>query len=198
MTEEIPPEDDGRLGYDPSSSRYDLFECAHCDNIILALGRDDPPMSCHGNPMERVTDCEISVVPPEIERVLLQAFGLPKPSIEICRCVSKNGPVSSAEVAEKLEYDRSTTTRYLNTLVDLGLISRSEANRDSGGIVNLYYPIEIEELRRETLLGFYVWAGEAAARIEEMNRTKRQYLEENSNYDRSDADPMSVWEWASR
>jgi hypothetical protein len=31
--------------YDPSSSRYDLFECPDCDNIVLALGRDDPPMS---------------------------------------------------------------------------------------------------------------------------------------------------------
>ena len=167
--------------YDPSSSRYDLFECPDCDNIVLALGRDDPPMSCHDEPMERVTDCEMSVKPPDVRRVLLDAFGLPKAGLDICLCVIGDGPLSAKEVADTLGYDRSTVTRYLNKLVDLGLLRRSELNREGGGVVNVYHSVDLERMRRETLIGFYVWAGEAASLIEDANLTKQDYLAENTD-----------------
>jgi predicted transcriptional regulator len=172
--------------YDPESSRYDVFECPDCDNVVLALGRDDPPMSCHGEPMERVTDVEMSVEPPDVKEVLLNAFGLPKAGLDICLCVIGEGPLSANEVAESLGYDRSTVTRYLNTLVDLGLLQRSELNREQGGVVNVYHSVDLERMRRETLIGFYVWAGEAASLIEEANLTKRDYLEENPDQDLPD------------
>ena len=165
--------------YDPTTSRYDVFECPDCDNVVLALGRDDPPMSCHGDPMERVTEVEMSVKPPDVRQVLLDAFGLPKAGLDICLCVIGEGPLSANEVAETLGYDRSTVTRYLNTLVDLGLLRRSELNREGGGVVNVYHSVDLERMRRETLIGFYVWAGEAATLIEEANLTKQDYLEEN-------------------
>jgi predicted transcriptional regulator len=165
--------------YDPSSSRYDVFECPDCDNIVLALGRDDPPMSCHGDPMECVTDVDMTVEAPDVKQVLLQAFGLPKAGLDICLCVIGEGPLSANEVADTLDYDRSTVTRYLNTLVDLGLLERSELNREGGGVVNVYHSVDLERMRRETLIGFYVWAGEAATLIEEANMTKEEYLAEN-------------------
>jgi predicted transcriptional regulator len=165
--------------YDPTSSRYDLFECPECDNIVLALGRDEPPMSCHDKPMDRVTDVEMSVKPPDVKQVLLEAFGLPKAGLDICLCVIGEGPLSANEVAESLGYDRSTVTRYLNTLVELGLLRRSELNREEGGVVNVYHSVDLERMRRETLIGFYVWAGEAAALIEDANVTKQDYLDEN-------------------
>jgi len=167
------------VAYDPSSSRYDVFECRDCDNVVLTLGRDDPPMSCHGDPMERVTEVEMSVKPPDVRQVLLDAFGLPKAGLDICLCVIGEGPLSANEVADTLGYDRSTVTRYLNKLVDLGLLRRSELNREGGGVVNVYHSVDLDRMRRETLVGFYVWAGEAATLIEEANLTKQDYLEEN-------------------
>jgi predicted transcriptional regulator len=167
--------------YDPSASGYELMECPDCDNIVLALGRDDPPMSCHGKEMVPVTDVEMSVKPPHVEQVLLDAFGLPKAGLNICLCVIGEGPLSASEVAEALDYDRTTVTRYLNKLVDLGLLKRSELNREGGGVVNVYHSVELERMRRETLIGFYVWAGEAASLIEDANLTKREYLEANSD-----------------
>jgi len=172
--------------YDPTSSRYDLYECPDCDNIVLALGRDEPPMSCHNKPMERVTDLEMTVQPPDIKQVLLQAFGLPKAGLDICLCVIGEGPLSANEVAESLGYDRSTITRYLNKLVELGLLERSELNREEGGVVNVYHSVDLERMRRETLIGFYVWAGEAAALIEDANLTKQDYLEENPDQELPD------------
>jgi len=172
--------------YDPEASRYDVLECTGCDNVVLALGRDDPPMTCHGEPMERVSDPEMRVKPPDVRQVLLDAFGLPKAGLDICLCVIGEGPLSANEVAETLGYDRSTVTRYLNELVDLGLLRRSELNREAGGIVNVYHSVDLERMRRETLVGFYVWAGEAATLIEEANLTKRDYLRENHERDLPD------------
>jgi predicted transcriptional regulator len=171
----------GVIHYDPANRRYDILECRDCDTVVLAIGRDDPPLSCHGEPMVRVTDCEMNVRRPDVRQVLFQAFGLPKAGLDICLCVIGEGPLSANEVASALGYDRSTVTRYLNTLVDLGLLRRSGLNREGGGVVNVYHSVDLERMRRETLVGFYVWAGEAAALIEDANATKRDYLEENPN-----------------
>lgn len=187
MTERVPTADgeeeaeDGTVQYDPSSGPYDIYECASsgCDNVVLAMGRDDPPMSCHGDPMQQVTDCPIDVQPPDLREVLLDAFGLPKAGLDICLCVIGEGPLAASEVADELGYDRSTVTRYLNELVDLGLLQRSELNREDGGVVNVYHSIDLERMRHDTLVGFYVWAGEAGALIEDANLTKQDYLEEN-------------------
>ncbi|MFB6111740.1 MAG: helix-turn-helix domain-containing protein [Halobacteriaceae archaeon] len=181
-----PPDTAEEVEYDPDTSRYDIFECPDCDNVVLALGRDEPPMSCHDRPMERVTELDMSVKRPDVKQVLLQAFGLPKAGLDICLCVIGEGPLSANEVAEALGYDRSTVTRYLNKLVELGLLKRSELNREEGGVVNVYHSVDLERMRRETLIGFYVWAGEAAALIEDANLTKRDYLEENPNQELPD------------
>jgi predicted transcriptional regulator len=165
--------------YDPSESRYTVYECPDCDNVVLAVGSDDPPMSCHGEPMEQVTEQGMNVRAPDVRQVLFHAFGLPKAGLDICLCVIGEGPLSTNEVAEKLGYDRSTVTRYLDELVDLGLLRQSELNREAGGIVNVYHSVDLERMRRETLVGFYVWAGEAATLIEDANLTKQGYLEEN-------------------
>jgi len=165
--------------YDPSSSRYTIYECRDCDNTVLSLGSDEPPMSCHGETMVAVEEPEMTVKPPDIRQVLLDAFGLPKAGLDICLCVIGEGPVPASEVAETLGYDRSTVTRYLNTLVELGLLRQSKLNRESGGVINVYHSVDLERMRRETLVGFYVWAGEAASLIEEANLTKQEYLSEN-------------------
>jgi predicted transcriptional regulator len=174
--------DDGdEVQYDPDSGRYDVYECtvADCDNVVLVVGSDDPPMACHDEPMERVTEVDMTVKPPDVRQVLLEAFGLPKAGLDICLCVIGEGPLSANEVAEELGYDRSTVTRYLNKLVELGLLRRSELNREGGGVVKVYHSVDLERMRRETLVGFYVWAGEAASLIEEANLTKQEYLDAN-------------------
>jgi predicted transcriptional regulator len=84
-----------------------------------------------------------------------------------------------ADVADELGYDESTVRRYLNRLVDIGLLQKSQLNREDGGFVNVYHSIDVATMRRETLVGFYAWAGEAAVLIEEANVTKAEYLDED-------------------
>lgn len=165
---------------DLSDANYSIYECGTCENIVFTLGSGSE-LTCHGDAMTEVTDCEIDVNEPDLRQVLLDAFDLPKAGLDICLCVIGDGPLSPAEVAETLDYDRSTVSRYLNELVDIGLLEKSQLNRESGGVVNVYHSIDIERMRRETLVGFFVWAGEAASLIEEANLTKEAYLNEDAS-----------------
>jgi predicted transcriptional regulator len=125
--------------------------------------------------MERVTETKLDIRPPDVRQVLLDAFGLPKPGLDVCLCVIGEGPLSPAELADRLDYDESTVRNYLNDLVEFGLLEKSQLNRESGGFVNVYHSIDLAEMREETLVGFYAWAGEAASLIEEANLTKEEY-----------------------
>ena len=96
---------DERVRYDAIESPYSIFECVHCDTIILVIGRDKPPMSCHGEPVEPITESHIDIHPPVIREVLLSAFGLPKAGLGICLCVIGEGPMSANDVAEALDLE---------------------------------------------------------------------------------------------
>jgi predicted transcriptional regulator len=177
------PIDSGSQGdpesVDLSERQYGIYQCNDCSNVALTLRDCNEGMTCHGEPMEEVTEVGMDVQPPDIRQVLLDAFGLPKPGLDICLCVIGEGPVSPTEVADKLDYDESTIRRYLNQLVDIGLLQKSQLNREEGGFVNVYHSIDLDEMRRESLIGFYAWAGEAARLIEDANLTKEDYRDED-------------------
>jgi predicted transcriptional regulator len=154
---------------------YAIYRCRDCDNVVLTMQDCDGGMTCHDEPMERVRETKLDIRPPDIRQVLLDAFGLPKPGLDICLCVIGEGPLSPAELADRLDYDESTVRNYLNELVEFGLLEKSQLNRESGGFVNVYHSIDLAEMREETLVGFYAWAGEAASLIEEANLTKEDY-----------------------
>jgi predicted transcriptional regulator len=154
---------------------YAIYRCRDCRNVVLAMRDCDGGMTCHDEPMVRVTETKLDIKPPDIRQVLLDAFGLPKPGLEICLCVIGEGPLPPSELADRLDYDESTVRTYLNELVEFGLLERSQLNRESGGYVNVYHSIDLGEMREETLVGFYAWAGEAASLIEEANLTKEDY-----------------------
>jgi predicted transcriptional regulator len=165
--------------FDIANQEYGIFECTECENVLLTVRSSEADLSCHGEEMVEVTDWAMEINPPDIRNVLLDAFGLPKVGLDICLCVIGEGPLSPSEVAESLDYDESTVSAYLNDLVDIGLLEKSQLNRQSGGYINVYHSIDLARMRRETLVGFYVWAGEAGALLEEANRTKEEYLDED-------------------
>jgi predicted transcriptional regulator len=160
-----------------SDRPYDVYSCQTCDNVILSLHGCGEGMTCHGEEMVPVTEAKMEIKPPNLRDVLLNVFGLPKVGLDICLCVIDDGPLSPEEVARQLGYDESTIRRYLNQLTEIGLLRKMQLNREDGGFVNVYQPIDLEEMRRESLIGFYLWAGEAATLIEEANLTKEDYVD---------------------
>ena len=167
----------GQSNPDISERPYGIYRCEDCPNVVLTMQDCGDGMTCHGKPMQPVTDYAMDVNPPDLRQVLLDAFGLPKSGLDICLCVIGEGPLSPGEVAERLDYDESTVRKYLKKLAEVGLLTRSQLNREDGGFVNVYHSVDLDEMRRESLVGFYVWAGEAAALIEQANLTKEDYLD---------------------
>jgi predicted transcriptional regulator len=174
-------DDRTRREIDLGKREYSIYKCQNCANVVLSMQDCDGGMTCHGDEMKRVTQSNLEIRPPDIRQVLLDAFGLPKPGLDICLCVIGEGPLSSKELADQLDYEEGTIRKYLNELVEFGLLEKSQLNRESGGFVNVYHSIDLDEMRTETLIGFYVWAGEAASLIEEANLTKEDYLD--ADYD---------------
>ncbi|MFY4814747.1 ArsR family transcriptional regulator [Haloarcula sp. AONF1] len=174
-------DDRTRREIDLGAREYSIYKCQNCANVVLSMQDCDGGMTCHGDEMKRVTQSNLEIRPPDIRQVLLDAFGLPKPGLDICLCVIGDGPLSSKELAAQLDYEGGTIRKYLNELVEFGLLEKSQLNRESGGFVNVYHSIDLDEMRTETLIGFYVWAGEAASLIEEANLTKEDYLD--ADYD---------------
>jgi predicted transcriptional regulator len=177
---------DGREEVDLETRDYGIYRCGECGNVVLSMQDNTGEMSCHGNRMERITEPQLSIRPPDIRQVLLDAFGLPKAGLDICLCVISDGPMSPQELATRLGYDEATVRKYLNELVEFGLLNKSQLNRESGGYVHVYHSIDIERMREETLVGFYAWAGEAASLIEEANLTKEEYLDANDEQSLND------------
>ncbi|MFB6222158.1 MAG: helix-turn-helix domain-containing protein [Haloarcula sp.] len=164
-----------RRQVDLRDREYAIYRCADCANVVLTMHECDGGMTCHDEPMKQITSCELDIRPPNIRQVLLDAFGLPKPGLDICLCVIDDGPLSTAELADRLDYDESTVRKYLNELVEFGLLQKSQLNREQGGYVNVYHSPDLAEMRTESLVAFYAWAGEAASLIEEANLTKESY-----------------------
>lgn len=165
----------GTATADLSESEYGIYECADCENVVLSLNDAGSEMVCHGQEMVEVTDCDLQVQPPELRRVLFEVFDLPKPGIDICLQVVDGGPQSARQIADRLDFDRSTVSRYLNELVELGLLEKRQLNREAGGVVNVYHATDLQRMGHETLVGFYVWAGEAASLIEQANSAKSAF-----------------------
>ena len=173
-----PPGDDTDEAGIPDVS-YTIYECRVCGNMLLGVNPSDGTVTCHNEPMSEVTDWNLDVNAPELTEILLDAFGLPKAGLDICLCVIDDGPLAPQEVAKRLDYDPSTVRRYLQDLVEIGLLQRSQLNREDGGFVNVYHSIDIERMRREALLGLYVWAGRAGCRLEKANLVKQAYFDDN-------------------
>lgn len=162
--------------FDLRERPYSVYQCEDCDNVVLSL-HGGGALTCHGETMVEVEETQMSVEPPALRDVLLDVFGMPRAGLDICLCVIDEGMLTPAEVADRLDYDESTVRRYLAKLIDVGLLQRTQLNREDGGFVNVYRPIDVEEMRRESLAAFYVWAGEAATLLEEANLTKEEYLD---------------------
>jgi predicted transcriptional regulator len=168
-------DEEGRQQVDLRDREYGIYRCVDCANVVLTMQDCDGGMTCHGEAMEPVEEANLGIRPPDIRQVLLDAFGLPKAGLEICLCVIGDGPLSPTELADRLDYGESTVRKYLNELVEFGLLEKSQLNREEGGFVNVYHSIDLTEMREDTLVGFYAWAGEAASLIEEANLTKEDY-----------------------
>ncbi|WP_201289654.1 helix-turn-helix domain-containing protein [Halobaculum saliterrae] len=177
---------------------YRLVECSDCG--ALAVGGDE--VGCCGSAMaptgRTVTDATdgdvadgapasddldrpgVSEEPPEpdLDELLRVVFGMSPAELDVCLCVMEHGTLTTAELTERVGYDRSVVARHLNHLADLGVVEKRRQILDRGGDVYVYTPEPPETVRRRFRETFLRWAAAGVDRIDDLSREKVEGLAE--------------------
>lgn len=150
----------------PSSAT--LFECDSCGN--LAIGQEE--IVCCGEAMKRVSNENIGVSEPSLNQLMRTVFDMSETELDICLCVMEGGEQTVAELAEKVDYDRSVVSRHLNHLVDLGVVDKQRRILKEGGHIYVYTPTDPAVVRRNLLGAFIFWIQGATSLIDSLSREK--------------------------
>ena len=143
------------------------FECDTCGNV----GFGDGGIRCCGATMSPVGG-DPAVETPSLEELLRTVFDMSDAALDICLCVMEGGDQTVQELADRTSYDRSVAARYLNHLVELGVLKKRRRLLEEGGHVYVYVPKGPETVRRGFKRQFLLWLGEAMGRLEELRREK--------------------------
>lgn len=147
-----------------------VYRCRACDNVALASAAADQMTCCGGTLEEVAVDTEIQE--PETDRVLREVFGLTDTGMEICLCVMEQEEATVSDIADDVDLDRSAVSRYVNDLVDIGLLEKATRNLKDGGYVHVYRHNPPEEVEEHLTMGFYAWTAEAVKLIDALNSDK--------------------------
>lgn len=157
-------------GTDRDRAAGEVYECGECASVAFG----DPESTCCGEPMSPV-EAE-SVKPPDLGVVLRDVFGISETGLKICLSLMEAGESTAGEIAEQLDIDRSTVTRQLNHMTEVGVLDKRQRLLEGGGYVNVYSPVPVEEVRERLTAGLFAWTDEALELVEHVNREKLDAL----------------------
>lgn len=83
---------------------------------------------------------------PELEDVLRAVFGMSRSELELCILLMEGGPMTAAELADRIGLDRSLVNRHLNHLEAICVVERGTRLVRTGGCVNVYEHAAIEDI----------------------------------------------------
>lgn len=145
-----------------------MFECDACGNVGLGRGE----IVCCGEQMRPVEKRDATLNEPSLEDLLRTVFGMSDSELEICLCVMEAGEVTTAELAERIGYDRSVVARHLNHLVDLGVVEKHRRLLEDGGHVYVYTPTGPDVVRDRFTQLFLWWVQLATDQLDALRREK--------------------------
>lgn len=157
----------------------ELFECVNCGNLGFGQGE----MVCCDSPMESTTRDAVGVSQPSLDGVMRTVFGMSETELDVCLCVMEGGEQTVAELADRVDYDRSVVSRHLNHLADLGVVDKHRRLRREGGQVYVYSPTDPASVRRNLTAAFVVWAQEATSLVQSLSREKAEAMVERDTQD---------------
>jgi predicted transcriptional regulator len=157
----------------------DAYECSTCGTIALRDG-----MTCCDEPMDAV-DATTSIDPPETESLVREVFGMSATDLELCRVLMAEGEATVRDLTGQLDRDRTSITRRLNHLADVGVLEKRTRVLPGGGRANVYSPRDVEYVRRRLELGLYAWLDDALDLVAELNREKIEAMAEAADAESS-------------
>ncbi|MFC4451321.1 helix-turn-helix domain-containing protein [Halorussus aquaticus] len=144
----------------------EVHKCQHCGSVSFGSAASDS-----GEEQRPSTDAS-AIERPELAVVLREVFGISETGIHICVFLMEDGESTAGELADRLDLDRSTVSRQLNHLTDIGLLEKRQRLLSDGGYVHVYSPVDVEEVRQRLTVGLHVWMNEALELVEDINREK--------------------------
>lgn len=172
-----------------STTTSQIYECDDCGSVEFDAGE-----SCCGEAMTQVEATPVKH--PDLAVVLREVFGISETGLKVCLCLMKDGESTAADIAERLDIDRSTVGRQLNHLTDIGVLDKRQRLLKGGGYVHVYSPVPVEEVRTRLTVGLYAWMEEALDIVEHVNREKLDALARADGDGRTgdrDDEPASIY-----
>lgn len=157
-----------------SEGENKVFECDACGNVGLGRGE----IVCCGEQMRPVQKRDAAISQPSLQDLLRTVFGMSDSELEICLCVMEAGEVTTAELAERIGYDRSVVARHLNHLADLEVIEKRRRLLEAGGHVYVYTPTDPATVRDNLRGQFLEWVRQASALVDDLRREKVESIVE--------------------
>lgn len=171
-----------------SGNRSQVYECQECGDVSFG----ERSLSCCDGRMAAVEATPVER--PELPELLRNVFGISETGLQVCLCLMEESEATASDVAERLDIDRSTVGRQLNHLTDIGLLDKRQRLLESGGYVNVYSPVPVEEVRKRLTVGLYAWMDEALKLVENVNREKVRAMARADDGGADGEGPSIYWE----
>ncbi|MFB6283358.1 MAG: helix-turn-helix domain-containing protein [Halobacteria archaeon] len=156
-------------------TEFSIYECKKCDNVILS-NNDAAEMKCCGGKPRNVREIDAEIEKPSQKGLLKEVFDLTETGMEICLCVMEEGESTVSDISESIDVDRSAVSRYVNNLVDIGMLKKDVRNLEKGGYVHIYSHEPPEKVKKNLTMGFYKWTALGVKRINELNAQKMEAM----------------------
>lgn len=152
----------------PIKQELTIHRCSSCRE--LAPKKE----SCCGE----LEEIEVSGIyePPEMEQISQQVFGITPGERKICEGIILEGEATVSELRNHVSVDRSTISRRLNHLVDLGLVYRQSEALKKGGRTYVYSFAPLDEVQRKLQVGLYLWTRETLELTDELVQEKKEIM----------------------
>lgn len=154
------------MSSDERDSAVAAYSCRHCGSVSL----DERSRQCCGEEMDPI-DVD-AVGQPELRALLPQVFGVSQRGIDICIYLMEERRGTTDDIATALDINRTTVSRQLNQLRELGVVEYGEQSLKEGGRIHVYNPVSLEEMRQRHREGLLDWVTDALSLLDEMDREK--------------------------
>jgi predicted transcriptional regulator len=142
------------------------YSCSECGSVVL----DDRRRECCGEEMNSIEMDAVSR--PELESLLPQVFDISQRGIDIAVYLMDEGQATTDDISTALDINRTTVSRQLNQLRELGVVEYGEQSLKEGGRVHVYTPASLEKVRRRHREGFLDWATTVLSLLDEIDQQK--------------------------
>lgn len=123
--------------------------------------RRETVLDLSGSERAELPDREVPVESPTFRETIRTVFGLNERDLATLSTIQHEPGVTTAELAERIDRDRSNVTRSLTTLREIGLVTRRRRIIESGGFFYEHYAEPPEDVERLLTTAVERWAHDA-------------------------------------